>query len=132
MTEDVLTMIFEMMYSAPANLLINRNRLAIHAKRQTIMNQDMQLLRNLWKRINPESAIGAEDSATNKIKNRNQRAELERIERAKKTAEIQVAAAKANGTLHKLPLGLAHFCLRHDVITASEWTAMTSRRRQTR
>jgi len=93
------------------------------------MNQDMQLLRDLWKRINPESAIGAEDSATNEIKNRNQRAELERIERAKKTAEIQVAAAKANGTLHKLRLGLAHFCLRHHIITASEWTAMTSRRR---
>jgi len=92
----------------------------------------MQLLHDLWKRINPESAIGAEDSATNEIKNRNQRAELERIERAKKTAEIQVAAAKANGTLHKLPLRLAHFYLRHDVITASEWTAMTSRRRQTR
>ena len=96
------------------------------------MNQDMQLLPNLWKRINPESAIGAEDSATNEIKNRNQRAELERIERAKKTAEIQVAAAKANRTLHKLPLGLAHFCLRYDVITASEWTAMISHRRQTR
>ena len=92
----------------------------------------MQLLRNLRKRINPESAIGAEDSATNEIKNRNQRAELERIERAKKTAEIQVAAAKANGTLHKLPLGLAHFCLRHDLITASKWTAMTSHCRWTR
>ena len=92
----------------------------------------MQLLRDLWKRINPESVIGAEDSATNEIKNRNQRAELERIEWAKKTAEIQVAAAKANGTFHKLPLGLAHFCLRRDVITAGEWTAMTSRRRQTR
>ena len=89
----------------------------------------MQLLRDLWKRINPESAIGANDSATNEIKNRNQRAELERIERAKKTAQIQVAAAKANGTLHKLPRGLAHFCLRHNLITASEWTAMTSRRR---
>ena len=92
----------------------------------------MQLLRDLWKRINSESAIGAEDSANNEIKNRNQRAELERIGRAKKTAEIQVAAAKANGTLHKLPLELMHFCLRHDVITTSEWTAMTSHRRQTR
>jgi len=84
------------------------------------MNRDMQLLRDLWKRINPESAIGADDSATNEIKNRNQRAELERIERAKKTAQTQVAAAKANGTLYKLPRGLAHFCLRHDLITASE------------
>ena len=89
----------------------------------------MQLLRDLWKRINPESAIGANDSTTNEIKNQNPRAELER---AKKTAQIQVAAAKANGTLHKLPCRLVHFCLRHDLITASEWTAMTSRRRQTR
>ena len=93
------------------------------------MNRDIQLLCDLWKTINLESAIGAKDSATNKIKNRNQRAELEQIKWAKKTAEIQVAAAKANGTLHKLRLGLAHFCLRHDVITASEWTAMTSRLR---
>jgi len=37
----------------------------------------MQLLRDLWKRINPESAIGADDTATNDIKSRNQRAELE-------------------------------------------------------
>ena len=110
-------------------LLINRNRLVIHAKCQTIMNWDMQLLHDLWKRINPESAIGADDTATNDIKSRNQRAELEQIERAKKTAQTQVDRAQANGTLHKLPCGLAHFCLMHNLITASECSAMTSRRR---
>jgi len=80
----------------------------------------MQLLHDLWKRINPESAIGAHDTTTNDIKSRNQRAELERIERAKKTAQTHVARAKANETLHKLPRGLAHFYSRHDLITASE------------
>ena len=44
------------------------------------------MLRDLWKRINPESAIGADDTATNDIKSQNQRVELERIEQAKKTA----------------------------------------------
>ena len=92
----------------------------------------MQLLRDLWKRISPENAIGANDTATNDIKSRNQRAELERIERAKKTIQTQVAGAKANGTLNKLPRRLAQFCLRHNLITVSEWSAMTSRHRYTR
>jgi hypothetical protein len=42
-------------------LLILGNRLAIHAKRQTIMDKDIKLLRSFWQRINPESSIGAND-----------------------------------------------------------------------
>ena len=48
----------------------------------------MQLRHDFWKRINLESAIGADDSVTNEIKNQNQRVKLGRIERAKKTIEI--------------------------------------------
>ena len=60
-TEHVLVMVFEMMYYNSVILLILRNKLAIHAKRQTIMPHDMSLLRDLWQQIAPESAIGADD-----------------------------------------------------------------------
>ena len=59
-TEHILVMIFEMTYSFFAILLIPRNKIAIHAKRKTIMDHDMQPLRDLWKSIAPESAIGKE------------------------------------------------------------------------
>ena len=39
-------------------MLPHSNKIAIYAKRLTIMHHDMQLLRDLWKTIAPESAIG--------------------------------------------------------------------------
>ena len=49
-------------------LLIPRNKIAIHAKHQTIMYHDMQLLHDLWKSIVPESALGAENNDSVKQK----------------------------------------------------------------
>ena len=43
-------------------LLIPRNKIAIHAKHQTIMYYDLQLLRDLWKSIVPESALEAQSN----------------------------------------------------------------------
>jgi histone H3/H4 len=123
-TEDVLTMIFEMTYFLPSlcRVLKVRNRLAIHAKRQTVMDRDMKLLRDLWKRINPDCAIGADDRATMEIKKRNQEAEKARIHEAQKTAKERVAKARANGTIHKLPLGLRIFCRQYGLITSQEFS----------
>ena len=59
--------------------LTSRNKLAIHAKRQTIMPHDMQLLWNLWRRISPESAIGADDADTVRAKRVWQEQERRRI-----------------------------------------------------
>ena len=61
-TEHVLVMIFEMMYYISIVSLTPRNKLAIHAKCQTIMVKDMQLLRDLWQWIDPTSSIGADDA----------------------------------------------------------------------
>ena len=38
-------------------MLINRNRLALHARRVTVMPKDMKLLRNLWRYIAPDHVI---------------------------------------------------------------------------
>jgi len=38
----------------------SRQKLAIHAKRQTVMPKDMQCLCDLWKTIDPTSPIGHE------------------------------------------------------------------------
>ncbi len=46
------------------------------------------MLRDLWRRINPDCAIGADDAATLNIKIRNEQAEKARIAQAKKTAAI--------------------------------------------
>ena len=63
-TEHILVMVFEMTYSFIVNLLILKNKIAIHVKRQTIMDHDMQLLRDLWGTIAPESALGKDDTGT--------------------------------------------------------------------
>ena len=60
--EHILVMIFEMMYYISIVSLTPRNKLELHAKCQTIMVKDMQLLRDLWQRIDPTSSIGADDA----------------------------------------------------------------------
>jgi len=86
------------------------------------MDKDMTLLRDLWRRINPDCAIGAEDATSLNIKMRNELAEEARIRTAKITAAAQVERAKANGTLRKLPLGLQLFCLKYDIISDAEFS----------
>jgi len=56
-------MIFEMMYYISIVVsLTPKNKLVIHAKCEIIMVKDMQLLRDLWQRIDPTSSIGADDA----------------------------------------------------------------------
>src|ERR1700689_213928 len=38
-------------------MLMNRNHLALHARRVTVMLKDMKLLRDLWRYIAPEHVI---------------------------------------------------------------------------
>ncbi len=87
----------------------------------------MTLLRDLWRRINPDCAIGAEDAASLNIKMRNELAEEARIGKAKKSAATQVARARANGTLHKLPLGLRLFCRKYDIMSEAEFSQIRAR-----
>ena len=89
-------------------LLLNfRNKLAIHAKRQTVMVHDMQLLRGLWKRINCESAIGADDADTVRQKAENANREKRRVEMARVKACETARRYRAEGK--PLPKGLANF-----------------------
>ena len=57
MTEHIMVMIFEMTYH-PSYLFDGRQKLAIHAKRITISDKDMRILRDLWGTIDPTSTIG--------------------------------------------------------------------------
>jgi histone H3/H4 len=58
-SETFITMIFEMA-SVPcysSNVDVCRNRLALHAKRVTVMPRDVELVRELWRYIKPDDPI---------------------------------------------------------------------------
>jgi hypothetical protein len=97
------------------NLLIPRNKIAIHAKRQTIMYHDMQLLRDLWKSIAPESVVGAESNDSARQKEQWKAQERRRNEQRVEDMKAQVIKARVNGTLHKLPAGVKCFCRMHKI-----------------
>jgi len=92
LTEHVLVMVFEMTYFFlyTTTQLTSRNKLTIHTKCQTIMPYDMQLLRNLWQRISPESAIGADDADTVRAKRVWQEQEQRHIASWKESVQAQV------------------------------------------
>ena len=95
-------MIFEMMYYISIVSLTPRNKLEIHAKCQTIMVKDMQLLRDLWQRIDPTSSIGADDADMVRQKRVWHAQEERRIAKAIINAKNVVARAKANNRMDNL------------------------------
>ena len=109
-TEHVLVMLFEMTYYMLVISLILRNQLAIHAKCQTIKPHDMALLRSLWERIDPKSAIGADDGTRSRQIATFRRQEAKRMAIAKQSAEASPARARQNGTVDALPAGVRNFC----------------------
>jgi len=114
-TEHVLVMVFEMVYYISVIPLILRNKLAIHAKRQIIMPHYMYLLRDLWQWIAPESVIGADDPEMVRQKRVRRIQETKRIAKAKETACVSRAWAKANGTIDRIPKGLKHFYAAYNI-----------------
>jgi len=48
-------------------LLTSSQRAAIHAKRQTIMKPDSDFIRDVWRTIDKDCAIGAPDQASARI-----------------------------------------------------------------
>jgi len=99
-------MIFEMTYSSSFYIADYSNKIAIHAKRRTIMHHDMQLLRDLWTTIAPESAIGA-DSRDTREQNELKRVREARL-KVRQFHEMQqwVQCAQATGILYKLSEGV--------------------------
>src|SRR5271170_5023592 len=106
-TEHILIMI----------LLIPRNKIAIHAKRKTIMDHDMQLLRDLWKTIAPESAVGKESKDSKAQKEVWQGRETAHMHRKVTDMKERVRLYRANGTIpaQKLSAGEKGFCRKNDI-----------------
>ena len=110
-SEQLVTNLFEIWYIPYSIILIISNLLVIHAKRVTVQKEDMQLLRDLWKRINPDCAVGANSVATRwtheiaqNIAQRQVRAivaqlasKVKRLERQKRIHTLMTAVVK-NGT----------------------------------
>ena len=96
-------------------MLIVRNKIAIHAKRQTIMHHDMQLLRDFWKSIAPESALGAESNDSVRQKEQWKAQEKCRNKQRVEDMKVQVLKARANGMLYKLSVGVKCFCRMHKI-----------------
>src|SRR5271155_325256 len=116
-TEHILIMIFEMTYSFFAILLIPRNKIAIHAKRKTIMDHDMQLLQDLWKTIAPESAVGKESKDSKAQKEVWQGREKAHMHRKVTDMKERVRLYHANGIIpaQKLSAGEKGFCRKNDI-----------------
>ena len=95
--------------------------MAIHAKRQTIKQVDMQLLRSIWQRINPDSAIGADDGERARQIAVYNAKKAKRIERNKASAMIDLARARRNNNVHELPVGVRNFCLKYCDLRPGEW-----------
>ena len=94
---------------------MSRNKIAIHAKYQTIMYHDMQLLHNLWKSIAPELALGAESNDSVRQKEQWKAQEKRRNDQRVEDMKAQALRARANGTLDKLPAGVKCFCRMHKI-----------------
>ena len=89
-------------------MLMNRNRLALHARRVTVMPKDMKLLRDLWRYIAPEHIIARASMES-----------LEAVRRANLHNEALKQRSRANAltryrALQRLnqpiPRQLEHFC----------------------
>jgi hypothetical protein len=83
--------------------------LARHAKRVTLMVEDIRLLRQIWKIIQPSNLL-AEDTQEN-IDNRvlKETIETHRIREAKRRLATKVAKLRAAGRLCNLTIGERNF-----------------------
>ena len=86
--------------------LIDRQKLAIHAKRQIIQSKDMQCLRDIWKAIDLESSLSKESQYLTRNTHYRHGMEITKKlqkERMKTWAEIKCLMR------HPVPSKLAHF-----------------------
>ena len=73
----------------------------------------MALLRSLWERINPKSAIEADDETRARQIATFRRQEAKRMAIAKRSAEASLARARQNGTVDALSAGVRNFCMQY-------------------
>jgi hypothetical protein len=75
--------------------------LARHAKRITLKVEDLRLLRQLWKVIDPNSAIGADTEENRHIKEKEKEREEEKLRKEKKKMLSKLAYLRLIGRLDK-------------------------------
>ena len=91
-----------------------RNKIAIHTKRSTVMPRDMQLLRDLWRYIDPTCAM-ADDSVSKRESQGYIKKESRRLVGAVGIAKNKVEQLRQTGRLHQVKGGFKSFCERHGI-----------------
>jgi histone H3/H4 len=108
-SESFVTMIFEMASVSryPSNADICRNRLALHAKRVTVMPRDVELVRELWRYIKPDDPIARmSDETVQGIVHANHLDEVLKMKQ-RQAAHERREALKALGS--RIPRSLDHY-----------------------
>jgi hypothetical protein len=85
---------------------MNSQKLAIHAKRQTVMNKDIHCLRDLWYSIDPTSPIGSSEGHQ-KVVSENKRKFDKKLVAQRENAAMRIDHLKAIG--QEIPKKLEHF-----------------------
>jgi hypothetical protein len=87
-------------------------KLAIHAKRQTVMNKDIHCLRDLWYSIDPTSPIGSSEGHQ-KIVSENKRKFDKKLAVQRENAALKIHHLRKIG--QEIPKKLEHFMKGIDV-----------------
>lgn len=104
-------------------------KLAIHAKRQTVMNKDIRCLRDLWYSIDPTSPIGSSEGLQ-KIVWENKRKFDKKLTVQREAAALKIHHLRAIG--REIPNKLEHFMKGIDVdaLVRKAQTGVVSRPRR--
>lgn len=114
-TEQLVTNLFEMWYTPYSIVLIISNLFAIHAKRVTVKPVDMQLLRDLWKRISPDSAIGADNQDTIRARQVADKIQRDQALKAVSGLKTKIVRLRREGRLHTLTVGERNLGCAHNL-----------------
>jgi hypothetical protein len=83
--------------------------LATYAKRVTLKVEDIRLLRQLWKNIDPSSALGADSPKKEGIEAKNQEAMKDQDAKIRRMRR-KITKLKAIGRLDRMTVGDRSFC----------------------
>jgi len=87
-------------------------KLAIHAKRQTLMNKDIHCLRDLWYSIDPTSPIGSSEGHQNLVLENKRKFDKKLVTEREKAA-LKIHSLRRAG--QEIPKKLEHFMKGVDV-----------------
>lgn len=79
------------------------------------MPKDMQLLRDLWHRISPETCIAAPDEETRRQRAVRATAQAQKLAKNKQRMQARIHQLRSRGTLHNLTKGEIAFCTQNNI-----------------